>query len=133
VVKITDKDGLAVSGDANYISDKVFGTGTDKITAASGFKDCSFGKFELTYEYSVNIDDKLSARGVLEVTIPISLKSSSQSDIRSYAQLAVEKKLGLSLPGVSVKNEFFPLLLHSPSLTTFLLSSFYSPFNKSCF
>ena len=104
VVKITDKDGLAVEGNAIYISDKVFGTSGDDINQAKGFKDCSFGKFELTNEYSVDIDDKLSAPGVLEVDINISFESSSQSAIRSSTQQAVETKLGFDLPGVSVKN-----------------------------
>jgi len=104
VVKITDKDGLAVEGNADYISDKVFGTSGDDINPAKGFKDCSFGKFELTNEYSVDIDDKLSAPGVLEVDINISFESSSQSAIRSSTQQAVETKLGFDLPGVSVKN-----------------------------
>jgi hypothetical protein len=101
-VKITDKDGLAVAEDAHVISDKIFGTYGDQITAASCFKDCSFGKFQLTNQYSVNIDSKLSAPGVIEVNIPISLKTSSQSNIRAYTQKAVEDKLGFSLPGVSV-------------------------------
>jgi hypothetical protein len=134
VVKITDANGLAVDGDPDYISDKVFGTDNDEINPARGFKDCSFGKFELTYEYSVDIEDKLSAPGVVEVSIPISFDSSSQAEIRAHTQLAVEEKLGLDLPGVSVKNELFitSLLLPScPSLTTFLLS-YCSPFNKSC-
>eukprot|EP00985_Skeletonema_marinoi_P022237 scaffold14105_cov137-Skeletonema_marinoi.AAC.4 len=104
VVKITDRDGLAVEGNADYISDKVFGTSGDDINPAKGFKDCSFGKFELTNEYSVDIDDKLSAPGVLEVDINISFESSSQSAIRSSTQQAVETKLGFDLPGVSVKN-----------------------------
>lgn len=102
VVKITDKNNLSVDGDAAYISDKVFGTSGDKINPAQGFKDCSFGKLELTYEYSVDIEDKLSAPGVVEVNIPISFQSSSQSEIRAATQQAVEEKLGLDLPGVSL-------------------------------
>ena len=82
----------------------MFGTSGDDINPAKGFKDCSFGKFELTNEYSVDIDDKLSAPGVLEVDINISFESSSQSAIRSSTQQAVETKLGFDLPGVSVKN-----------------------------
>lgn len=103
VVKITDKDGLSVDGDADYVSDKVFGTSGDKINPAQGFKDCSGGRLELTNEYSVDIDDKLSAPGVVEVDIPISLKTSSQAEIRAAAQQAVEAKLELQLPGVSLK------------------------------
>ena len=121
VVKITDKKGLAVDGNAAYISDKIFGTNGDTINPAQGFKDCSFGKFELTYEYSdKDIDDKLSAPGVLEVEISISFDGSSQSEIRAYTTAAVEKKLDLTLPGVSVKHElcsFLSLLIPYPSLT----------------
>ena len=109
VVKITDKDGLAVEGDAGYISDKIFGTDGDEINPAQGFKDCSFGKFELTNEYSVDIEDKLAAPGVIEVDINISLTSSSQSEIRAHAQKAVEEKLGLALPGVSGNNMYLCL------------------------
>ncbi len=104
VVKITDVDGLAIGDDANFISDKVFGTSGDEINPAQGFKDCSFGKFELTNAYSVDIEDKLAAPGVIEVKIPISIQSSSQSVIRAAAQKAVEEKLDFELPGVSVNN-----------------------------
>lgn len=102
VVKVTDKDGLAIEDNADYISDKVFGTSGDEINPAQGFKDCSFGKFELTNEYSVDIEDQLSAPGVIEVSIPISIQKSSQSEIRAAAQKAVEEKLDFELPGVSV-------------------------------
>jgi hypothetical protein len=100
-VKVTDKNGLAVDQNARTISDKIFGTYGDSITPKSGMNDCSFGKFVMTYDYD-NVDDsKLSAPGVVEVTIDLDLEKATQSEIRAYTTAAVEKKLGVSLPGVS--------------------------------
>ena len=100
-VKVTDKNGLAVDQNARTISDKIFGTYGDSITPKSGMNDCSFGKFVMTYDYD-NVDDsKLSAPGVVEVTIDLDLVKATQSEIRAYTTAAVEKKLGVSLPGVS--------------------------------
>jgi hypothetical protein len=100
-VKVTDKNGLAVDQNARTISDKIFGTYGDSITPKSGMNDCSFGKFVMTYDYD-NVDDsKLSAPGVVEVTIDLDLVKATQSEIRAYTAAAVEKKLGVSLPGVS--------------------------------
>ena len=100
-VKVTDKNGLAVDQNARTISDKIFGTYGDSITPKSGMNDCSFGKFVMTYDYD-NVDDsKLSAPGVVEVTIDLDLVKATQSEIRAYTTAAVEKKLGISLPGVS--------------------------------
>ncbi|KAL7455237.1 hypothetical protein ACHAWC_006804 [Mediolabrus comicus] len=98
-VKVTDKNGLAVDQNARTISDKIFGTYGDSITPKSGMNDCSFGKFVMTYDYD-NVDDsKLSAPGVVEVTIDLDLVKATQSEIRAYTTAAVEKKLGVSLPG----------------------------------
>ena len=100
-VKVTDKNGLAVDQNARTISDKIFGTYGDSITPKSGMNDCSFGKFVMTNRYD-NVDEsKLSAPGVVEVTIDLDLVKATQSEIRAYTSAAVEKKLGFSLPGVS--------------------------------
>ena len=100
-VKVTDKNGLAVDQNARTISDKIFGTYGDSITPKSGMDDCSFGKFVMTYDYDNVDEDKLSAPGVVEVTIDLDLVKATQSEIRAYTTAAVEKKLGVDLPGVS--------------------------------
>lgn len=98
IVKVTDKYGLAVDEDAHTISDKFFGTYGDKVTLASGFNACSFGKLTMTDAYDVNTN-LLSAPGVLEVRIPISIQRSTNADIANAARSAAEVKLGMHLPG----------------------------------
>ena len=102
VIRVIDRYNRAVSGNASYLSDKFFGTNGDSVTMKSGFNDCTFGKLQFTNEYNdQNIDKVLSAPGVMEVKIDISLSSSTQSQIRSAVLQAAQSKLGFSLPGQS--------------------------------
>ncbi|KAL9184684.1 hypothetical protein ACHAXT_012654 [Thalassiosira profunda] len=100
VVRVTDKDGRAVPEDAQYVSDKFFGTKNDTATMNSGFEACSFGKLIMSYEYGEEIDSSvLSAPGVVDVQIGVSLVESSQAAIAAAARAMVQKKLKVSLPG----------------------------------
>ena len=82
VVRVTDATGKSVPERADYVSDKIFGTYNDKITPKSGFDACSFGKFSITNEYdNPNIQRKLSAPGVLDVTIDVRLDETTQNAI----------------------------------------------------
>lgn len=98
VVKVIDVDGRAVSDTADTISDKVFGTNGDTANMATQFESCSFKKLQITAKHSSKIEKQLSAPGVLEVDIPISLYN-TQSDIRDAIRTAVEEKLEFQLPG----------------------------------
>ena len=100
-VRVIDKNGLAVSQNARTISDKIFGTYGDSITPKSGLNDCSFGKFVMTYDYDDIDESKLSAPGVVEVTIDLDLTKATQAQIRASTTAAVDKKLGVQLPDVS--------------------------------
>ena len=101
VVRVTDMDGKSVGGDANFVSDKFFGTSGDKMTMKSGFDACSFGKFTITNDYGGAIDtSRLAAPGVVDVNVNIRLSESSQSTVRQASLNAVKQKLGISmLPG----------------------------------
>eukprot|EP00804_Cyclotella_cryptica_P005657 CCRYP_000039-RD/>CCRYP_000039-RD protein AED:0.13 eAED:0.13 QI:0/0.75/0.8/1/1/1/5/2044/620 len=71
VVRVIDKNGLAVPEDANTISDKVFGTNGDTSTMSSQFDACSFHKLEIVWRHGGSIRKQLSAPGVLEMGNPL--------------------------------------------------------------
>lgn len=100
VVRVTDRNGLAVPEDAATISDKFFGTYGDTRTLVSGFRRCSFGKLLMTNNYGTDeYDNLLAAPGVMELTIDVGLQSSTQEEIAESAQRALTTKLGHELPG----------------------------------
>jgi hypothetical protein len=100
LVRVTDVNGRSVPEDAHTISDKFFGTYGDAVTVKSGFEACSFGKMKILSDYgTTKYDSKLSAAGVLDVTIGISLTSSTQNSILNAAADAAMRKMGVSLPG----------------------------------
>lgn len=91
-VRVTDVNGLAPQGDANFMSDKFFGTYGDAETMVSQFASCSYDAFQIvTKQYP-----QLSAPGVLDVQISISLQNSSRDAIRKAVHSAVAAKLGFS-------------------------------------
>ena len=99
VVRVTDIDGRSVAEDAAYISDKFFGTSGDTMTMKSGFDACSFGRFAVSENYEGQVDaTRLSAPGVVDVSINVQLTRSTQATIVQASLQAVEQKLGLSLP-----------------------------------
>jgi hypothetical protein len=100
VIRVIDKDGLVIGDDAKTISDKIFGTYGDTATMTSQYAACSFNKLQITWESTRAIQKVLSASGVLEVNIGISIKISDQGTIRSAVYEAAGKKLGFALPGV---------------------------------
>jgi hypothetical protein len=97
-IRVIDKNGLAID-DANTISDKLFGTFGDTATMYSQFAECSFNKLKISWRHSSSITKELSAPGVLEVEIPISITEKSQDIIRSAVINAANDKLGITLPG----------------------------------
>ncbi|KAL3817830.1 hypothetical protein ACHAXA_002697 [Cyclostephanos tholiformis] len=95
-VRVTAQgDGGTVSANAMTISNKLFGTSGDAETMMSQFASCSFGRFNVAYDAS---DGRLSAPGVLDVTIGITLDN-PRNVVRAAMQYAVEEKLGIKLPG----------------------------------
>ncbi len=91
-VRVTDVNGLAPPGDAHFMSDKFFGTYGDTETMVSQFASCSYDAFKIvTLQYP-----QLSAPGVLDVQISISLKDSTRDAIRKAVHSAVAAKLGFS-------------------------------------
>ena len=99
VVRVTDAGGLVIPDDAKTISDKLFGTYGDTVNMKDQFSACSYGKFQLTNQYSVDISKHLAAPGVINVNIPISLTNSDRAQVRQAAITGVEDKLGIGLPG----------------------------------
>ena len=99
VIRVTDSTGQVHPDNAETISDKVFGTYGDQATMKSQFAACSFGALNITSDYGdLGIGEVLTAPGVLEVTIPVSL-ANSRNTIRNAAKQAAENRLGFSLPG----------------------------------
>jgi hypothetical protein len=100
LVRVTDVDGRSVSEDAHTISDKFFGTYGDTVTVKSVFEGCSFGKMRILSDYgTTEYDSILSAPGVIDVTIGLSLTSSTQTAILNAAADAVQKKMNANMPG----------------------------------
>lgn len=79
-VKVTDENGLAHPDSAKIMSDKIFGTYGDDTTVKDQFEKCSFGDLKISNNYDLGKAE--AAPGVIEVTINISLKSSSRSQIQ---------------------------------------------------
>jgi hypothetical protein len=99
VVRVTDKDGKVIPQSAAEVGDNIFGTINDPNNLKSQMYDCSYGAVEITNEYnSPNIDDKLSAPGVLDVTIPISINGNRYT-VHNAVTAAANAKLGYTLPG----------------------------------
>lgn len=98
-IRVIDKDGLAVGDDAKTISDKIFGTYGDSSTMASQYAACSFNKLQIVSQSARSIQKLLSAPGVLEVNIGISIKNIDQSTIRNAVYRAAGEKLGITMPG----------------------------------
>ena len=55
VVRVTDSDGKVHPDTPAIISDKIFGTSGDSLNAKSQFAACSFGKLQITNDYSLDI------------------------------------------------------------------------------
>ncbi|KAL7543067.1 hypothetical protein ACHAXR_012379, partial [Thalassiosira sp. AJA248-18] len=98
-VRVTDSDGNVHQDNARTVSDNIFGTYGDLVNAKSQFEACSFGKLDVTDEYSTDISKKLSDRGVIDIEIPIPLLGNDRSAIRAAVVTAAEEKLGFVLPG----------------------------------
>jgi hypothetical protein len=99
VVRVTDKDGKVIGDSAAQVGDNVFGTLNDPVNLKSQMFDCSYGAVDITNVYtSPNIDDKLSAPGVLDVTIPISINGNRYT-VHNAVTAAANAKLGYNLPG----------------------------------
>ena len=90
-VRVTAND-YDVVDDAGTISDKIFGTNGDDANLASQMSACSGGQLTITTDYGVDINDKLSAPGVLEVSIDMNLDGSSDNAIDNAITAAVQYK-----------------------------------------
>eukprot|EP00569_Conticribra_weissflogii_P017185 CAMPEP_0171451118 /NCGR_PEP_ID=MMETSP0881-20121228/40982_1 /TAXON_ID=67004 /ORGANISM="Thalassiosira weissflogii, Strain CCMP1336" /LENGTH=729 /DNA_ID=CAMNT_0011975599 /DNA_START=73 /DNA_END=2262 /DNA_ORIENTATION=+ len=100
VVRVVDSEGRAHADSAEVISDKIFGTAGDQENMIQQFRDCSFGKLTLTHEPATSANSvlsHLSAPGVIEATIPVSLMNTTRAVIRNQVTQVVENKLGLRL------------------------------------
>ena len=100
VVRVIDRDGRAVPESAHTLSDKIFGTYGDSVNTASGFRHCSLGKMEMTYDYDGKVDTSvMSAPGVLEVRLNKSLPDLTQPQLVQVMVAAAQAKLGMRLKG----------------------------------
>ena len=82
------------------ISDKIFGTSCDSLNAKSQFAACSLHKLQITNDYSVDISEHESAKGVIDVTIEKPLVGNNRGVIRSAVNTAFQNKLNIGgLPG----------------------------------
>ena len=102
VVKVTDKNGLAVSESTATISDDVFGTSGDPVNLKSQLDACSMGR--LTVIPGDNNSGQIkqsvySAPGVISVKLGISITNTANPDIRNAITTAVQNLLGVTLPG----------------------------------
>lgn len=102
VVKVTDKNGLAVSESTTTISDDVFGTSGDPVNLKSQLDACSMGR--LTVVPGDNNSGQIkqsvySAPGVISVKLSISITNTANPDIRNAITTAVQNLLGVTLPG----------------------------------
>ena len=102
-VEKIDVNGKAYPHDASTISDKIFGTGNDKVNLKSQLFACSHGKLNIVHdgiiwETHVPVQHR-AAPGVIEVTIPLDITRSKRSDIKDAVTAEVENKLDLNLPG----------------------------------
>ena len=81
------------------ISDKLFGTtNSDTLTSFKQLiEGCSFGQFKVSTEYPVDISQHLSAEGVIDVNIGISMEGNDKFEVTEAAQLAVEETIGYQL------------------------------------
>ena len=79
------------------ISNKLFGTPNgDTLNFKKVIEGCSFQMFKVGTDYPVDISQHLSAEGVIDVNISISLEEDRLS-LTSSTQLAVEEKIGCPL------------------------------------
>ena len=95
-VRVTDKNGLVQSDSPAIISDKIFGTYDDKVNLASQMNACSFKKLTISTDYN---DIDTVEPGVIEVTIPISIKENDSYTIHNAVTKKVQEQLGFTLPG----------------------------------
>ncbi len=98
VVRVTDSGGRVHTDTPDIISDNVFGTYGDAFTMKSQLEACSYGRFVVSNSYSIDISRHLSAPGVIDVDLPISLTEHDKFAVADAAQTAAEEKLGISLP-----------------------------------
>jgi hypothetical protein len=99
VVKVTDSVGKARKETAAQIGDDVFGTVNDSVNLASQMKACSFGALNIV-PGDITTPGAQAAPGVIEVTIPITLRGNSRNNVKNAVTTAVQDKLGIrSLPG----------------------------------
>jgi len=98
VIRMTDSEGREPPGDAVYYSNKFFGTSGDTETPKAQIYGCSNGAMELSPDFGSDLNDKMTADGVLDVTIKSSLKKISTEDAWPLAQKEAEDILGCKLP-----------------------------------
>lgn len=96
VVRVKDSLGQVVPRSAKQVGDDIFGTLGDPLNPSSQLQACSHGKVKLIP--GPDIKGKLSAPGVIDVKIPIEFQNDSRA-VRKAVTAAVEKKLGIDLPG----------------------------------
>ena len=101
-VRVTDTNGKVHNDTADVVADNIFGVGGDTVTFKSQIEACSFDKFQVSpypHDTEADISHQLSAPGVMDVTISISLDGNDRVAIENAAKSAVEEKLGFELPG----------------------------------
>ena len=98
-VRVTAVDGKVHPRTAAQMGDDVFGTLGDPNNLKSQLYDCSNQKLTVLPGDIPGPVENTAAPGVTEVTIDITLENNSRATIRNPVTVAVQNKLGLTLPG----------------------------------
>lgn len=97
LIKAIDSRGDTFHRTPAQLSDYVFGTGGDSVTARSQLNACSYDKVDLKPESPSDSDTNTSAEGVITVTISIPFNSSSRNQVQDAVTAKAEEILGYDL------------------------------------
>lgn len=109
VIRVTDSTGLVHEDSPSVISDNVFGgtsnkDGEERVNLKSQLEGCSHGLLNVTAglpttSTSTNQGTDEEAPGVVNIQIPIALRSNSRTTVRNAITIAAQEQLGFDLPG----------------------------------
>lgn len=93
---------LRVCKTQSHLSDRIFGPDGDKLTVKSQMAACRYGAFNIVNNKygpeTADILSKLSAPGVLDVSISLSINPYPTGKLENAIKVAVWTKLGLQRP-----------------------------------
>jgi len=93
---------------SDQISDKLFGTGSDKVNMKSQFADCSFNQFQLEPFIGTTTTGESVTNGVGEITMQFDMKNKFNYNMESEILKAINEKFG------KTKDQFDHLIVVMP-------------------